>query len=110
MMLSLFAARAFGVTPITPWTQGIATNYGGAQDGLEPDQPSFGTKDVRPSPRRTPSSVLNLLPTSSTSKAVVAQGSCGYAMLDKGTWPYWSVAAISTSNSFYLAGPTEACG
>jgi len=39
ILLSLFAAWAGGVTPLSTWTQGIATNYGGAQDGLEPDQP-----------------------------------------------------------------------
>lgn len=31
-------------------------------------------------------------------------------MLDKGAWPYWSVAALSTENSFYKAGPINACG
>ncbi len=45
-MLTALAVPALGVTPLSTWTQGIATNYGGAQDGLQPDQPSFGTKDV----------------------------------------------------------------
>jgi Lytic transglycolase len=31
-------------------------------------------------------------------------------MLDKGAWPYWSVAAFSPSNKFYKAGPLGACG
>ncbi len=31
-------------------------------------------------------------------------------MLDKGNWPYWSVAALSTSNSFAVAGPVQGCG
>ena len=39
-----------------------------------------------------------------------AQGACGYGNLDKGTWPYWSVAALSTSNSFSKAGPVQGCG
>ena len=39
-----------------------------------------------------------------------AQGACGYGYLDKGTWPYWSVAALSTSNSFSKAGPVQGCG
>ena len=26
------------------------------------------------------------------------------------TWPYWSVAALATSNSFHLAGPDLGCG
>ena len=40
----------------------------------------------------------------------VAQGSCGYGKLDKGNWPYWSVAALSSSNSFVNAGPINGCG
>ena len=31
-------------------------------------------------------------------------------MLDKGAWPYWSVAAFSPSNKFFKAGPLGACG
>ena len=31
-------------------------------------------------------------------------------MLDKGAWPYWSVAALSTENSFFKAGPIYGCG
>lgn len=38
------------------------------------------------------------------------QGSCGFGLLDKGAWPYWSVAALSTENSFYKAGPLNGCG
>lgn len=38
--------KAAGVTPLSSWQKGIATNYGGAQDGLSPDQPSFGTLEV----------------------------------------------------------------
>ena len=45
----------------TAWTQGIATNYGGAQDGMNPSSPSFGTLDVSPSPQLFPQPSL-LLP------------------------------------------------
>lgn len=38
------------------------------------------------------------------------QGSCGYGVMDKTKYPYWSVAALSQSNPFYVAGPTGACG
>ena len=31
-------------------------------------------------------------------------------MLDKGAWPYWTVAALSTENSFFKAGPLNGCG
>lgn len=33
--------------PLSDWHSGIATNYGGAQDGMNPYDPSFGTKEVR---------------------------------------------------------------
>lgn len=38
------------------------------------------------------------------------QGSCGYGVLDKTEWPYWSVAGISVKSPFYIAGPLHACG
>ena len=38
------------------------------------------------------------------------QGSCGYGLLDKSKWPYWSVGALSTSNIFYGQGPVRGCG
>ena len=38
------------------------------------------------------------------------QGSCGYGGLNKGTYPFWSVAALSLSNSFSIAGPAKGCG
>ena len=37
------------------------------------------------------------------------QGSCGYGLLDMNTWPYWSVAALSTSNHWFLSGPVQGC-
>ena len=39
--------QAAAVTNLTAWQQGIATNYGGPADGLNANQPSFGTLDVR---------------------------------------------------------------
>ncbi|CAK0756698.1 hypothetical protein CVIRNUC_002477 [Coccomyxa viridis] len=38
------------------------------------------------------------------------QGSCGYGILDKSKWPYWSVGALSTSNIHYGQGPVRGCG
>ena len=40
----------------------------------------------------------------------VLQGSCGYFGLDKSQFPFWSVAAFSTSNRFFKAEPLSACG
>ena len=33
-----------------------------------------------------------------------------YGLLDKSKWPYWSVGALSQSNTFYSAGPLGGCG
>lgn len=30
---------------LTDWTYGIATHYGGAQEGMNPNNPSYGTKE-----------------------------------------------------------------
>lgn len=38
------------------------------------------------------------------------QGACGYGLLDKNSYPFWSVAAFSLTNSFSMAGPAKACG
>ena len=38
---------AVAVTPISDWTSGIATNFGGPADGMSPYDPSFGTASVR---------------------------------------------------------------
>ena len=40
----------------------------------------------------------------------LAQGSCGYGILSKNSYPFWSVAALSLSNQFSVAGPAKACG
>lgn len=70
------------VSPLSDWQEGYATNYGGPFDGKNPSDPSWGT--------------LN--------------GACGYGQLDKGKWPYWSVAALSTQNQFALADNIKGCG
>lgn len=44
------------------------------------------------------------------SQRYVLQGSCGYGSLDQLQYPYWSVAALSTQNRFYKAGPASGCG
>ncbi|DBA74271.1 hypothetical protein WJX77_004676 [Trebouxia sp. C0004] len=49
---------------------------------MDPGSPSYGTSD----------------------------GSCGYGDLSKTAYPFWSVAALSTQNQFYLAGPANGCG
>lgn len=36
--------------------------------------------------------------------------SCGYGVLDKSKYPFWSVGALSTSNKFFQAGPVYGCG
>lgn len=45
-----------------------------------------------------------------TEVTLLLQGSCGYGDMDKSKYPFWSVAALSTSNSFYKAGPINGCG
>jgi len=40
----------------------------------------------------------------------IGQGSCGYGLLNQDQWPYWTVGALSTSNSFFEAGPLQGCG
>ena len=43
-------------------------------------------------------------------KAHDLQGACGYGTISKDSYPYWSVAALSLTNSFSVAGPAKACG
>lgn len=38
------------------------------------------------------------------------QGSCGFGVLQKDDWPYWTVGALATSNKFFNDGPVEGCG
>jgi len=47
LLLALAAvARSASGVPLSDWHDGLATNYGGAQDGMNPYDPSFGTKEV----------------------------------------------------------------
>lgn len=39
--------HSYRAAPLSEFRTGIATNYGGAQDGMSPYSPSYGTKDVR---------------------------------------------------------------
>ena len=41
---------------------------------------------------------------------MAAQGSCGYGLLDKAKYPFWSVAALSTANEYFDSGPLQGCG
>lgn len=50
------------------------------------------------------------MPQSPTTLCTRAQGSCGFGILDKVTYPYFAAAALSTSNSFFKAGPVNGCG
>jgi len=43
-------------------------------------------------------------------RGIYLQGSCGYGVMDKTKYPYWSVAALSPSNPSYIAGPIAGCG
>ena len=38
------------------------------------------------------------------------QGSCGYGLLPRDRWPYWSVAALSKGNPFFKNSTVEGCG
>ncbi|GAB4819909.1 hypothetical protein N2152v2_006955 [Parachlorella kessleri] len=49
---------------------------------MDPNDPSFGSKE----------------------------GACGYGVIPKDKYPYFSVAALSPNNSFYKNGPLNGCG
>lgn len=83
--LSALIAAIGSVTSLTPvggWNAGQASFYGGQPDGMNPNNPSFGT----------------------------LEGSCGYGLLSKNTWPFWSVGALATGNSFFKSDPMSGCG
>jgi hypothetical protein len=46
LLLLSAAADVVAQKPLGTWQDGIATNYGGTQDGMDPYAPSFGTKVV----------------------------------------------------------------
>ncbi|KAK9838158.1 hypothetical protein WJX81_005264 [Elliptochloris bilobata] len=82
--LAVLAVAAHGSPDGLPtdWRVGKATYYGGQPDGMSPYDPSYGT----------------------------SIGSCGYGLLDKAKYPFWSVAALSTSNCYFQGGPLQGCG
>ena len=86
--LLVLAVAALAAAPIASagvlndWTDGIATFYGGAPDGMSPHNPSYGTKE----------------------------GSCGYGNMSKDVYPFWQVGAFATSNKFFNSLPGKACG
>jgi len=116
--LRLRLLRGGALTP----SRAAQTNYGGAQDGMSPYTPSFGTLEVLPPPGMDGALFGLPQPCRRTFQAAkvawmrqgltsgVRQGACGYGKLDKSQYPYWSVAALSLTNSFSVAGPAHACG
>ena len=46
-VLVLLPLQAQSQTALSDWIVGTLTNYGGAQDGMDPYDPSYGTLDVR---------------------------------------------------------------
>lgn len=54
--------------------------------------------------------LLESMPALQLTASLYVQGSCGYGSLNKQAYPFWSVAALSTSNRFYKAGPANGCG
>lgn len=138
-VLLLHIDLAAALNPLSDWHDGIATYYGGPADNMDPYSPSYGTKDVRPCPcllhtpmqKVTASSKLMHAPwdipckpfTSilmsceavgigehCDAKSTGMQGACGYYELDKTKWPYWSVGALTPTNTFAKTGPAQACG
>ena len=54
----------------------------GSPDKMDPSSPSYGTHE----------------------------GSCGYGVIDKTIFPYFSTAAFGPENQYFKAGPVNACG
>lgn len=46
LLLLGLVSKSSAQTALTDWRTGIATHYGGAQDGMDPYSPSFGTSVV----------------------------------------------------------------
>ncbi|GAB4819913.1 hypothetical protein N2152v2_006959 [Parachlorella kessleri] len=86
VLISGLFGPAAAVKDLSDWQSGFITHYGGKQDGMQASNPSFGTKDVS------------------------YEGACGYGSIPKDQYPYFSVAALSPSNSFAQAGPLKGCG
>lgn len=46
LVAACLAALCAANTPLDDWVEGIATNYGGPADSMDPSNPSFGTSVV----------------------------------------------------------------
>ncbi|PRW45398.1 barwin-like endoglucanase [Chlorella sorokiniana] len=77
-----FVTPAAAVKAISSWQDGLITHFGGAQDGMDPSSQSFGTKD----------------------------GACGFGVIPKDKYPYFSTAALSPSNQFFTSDELHGCG
>lgn len=84
VLIVLLAAASQGLaqTALSDWTAGVATNYGGPNDGDDPNSPTFG--------------LLN--------------GACGFGNLgNAAAYPFFSAVGIPT-NSDIMSFPTMGCG
>lgn len=65
LVIALVLAAASQTTAnsaLSDWMPGLATNYGGPSEGMNPNNPSYGLKDVSPSPTdASPCSLTQLL-------------------------------------------------
>ena len=73
---------ANAVKGLSEFRDGELTFFGGAPDGMSPNDPSYGTKE----------------------------GACGYGVVPKEAWPYFSTMAFGPGNVFRNELPAEACG
>lgn len=112
---------------LTDWTYGIATHYGGAQEGMNPVSSRFflssfffqGVFFRGPEKKKTSYS-LSFLFFSKKKKIMTSkqnntsygtkEGSCGYGNLSKDQYPFWQVGAFATSNRYFKSIPGSACG
>lgn len=81
-LLLVAAPQGFAQTALSDWTSGVATNYGGPNDGDSPTTATFGLLD----------------------------GACGYGDLsDASAYPFFSAVGIPTSSDI-MSFPTMGCG
>jgi hypothetical protein len=73
-----------GCSCVSRWTLQSVPDFGvsARSAGLSPYSPSFGT----------------------------SVGSCGFGFLARTQYPFWAVAALSTSNHYFINEPQQACG
>jgi hypothetical protein len=125
--LALVSQASAGV--LTDWTTGIATHYGGAQEGMNPVRwcffPSrgrfsflFSKRGGQQTSKTHGAFFLPLFPRKPGKKNPrqsnpsygTKEGSCGYGSLSKDQYPFWQVGAFATSNKFFKSIPGSACG